>query len=295
MLDASRFDRLIRLTADGADKPAVLFLKWHRSLAVPFSHSSWHRPCVTSFTHPFIVHPHYLRTTMPHSRPFPAVTGGCFCGAVRYRLLTAPLFCHACHCSDCHKHTGSVFACYTSIEAEYLSSIGSTAAQVTTSVSSSGLERRSVSCPKCGTKLWTSSDENPVTVDVRTGTLDHPELMEPDLHAFIESRIPWIHLPEGAKTCNGYFDFRKMWPASSLKRFDAAILRHEEKLKQKSTKNEGVAATEDEKEADKTPTAQSPEQKEDDEEFEKRYRETEKALQERLEKLTIKLDEEDKV
>ena len=64
------------------------------------------------------------------------------------------------------------------------------------------------------------------------------------------------------------------------------------------------AARQDEKEekeeADKTPTAQSPADLEeglveDDEEFERRFRETEKMLQERLEKLTLKLKDNDEV
>ena len=52
---------------------------------------------------------------------------------------------------------------------------------------------------------------------------------------------------------------------------------------------------EEEKEADKTPTAQTPDEQdevgEDDEAFERRFQETEKALQERLEQLSLKLKE----
>lgn len=232
-----------------------------------------------------------------NSRPFPRVTGSCFCGAVRYQLLTPPLFCYACHCSDCQKATGSVFACFTTIEAEHLVSIGATTPHLTRRVRPSGLVRVAASCPQCGTILWAGGDKDPVTTDVRTGTLDHPELMEPDLHAYIESKIPWIELPAGARTCKGAYDFRTAWPKSSLKRFDAAVKRHEERGRAKGGGGEGVGSgAEDEKEADKTPTAQSPEGKEedDDEAFEERYRETERALQERLEKLTLKLNEEDK-
>ncbi|KAF2686985.1 hypothetical protein K458DRAFT_416304 [Lentithecium fluviatile CBS 122367] len=163
-----------------------------------------------------------------------------------------------------------------------------------TTVRPNGNIRRSASCPECGTSLWSGGDKDPVTVDVRTGTLDRPELMEPDLHSYIESKIPWIQLPEGAKTCPGPFDFRKIWPKLSLKRLDAALKRHEDRVKRKTAEIAAVMTSEDEKEADKTPTAQSPEEKEDDEEFEKRYRETEKALQERLEKLTLKLSEPEK-
>jgi hypothetical protein len=241
----------------------------------------------------------------PPGRPFPACTGGCFCGAVRYRLLSAPLFCYACHCADCHKHSGSVFACYTTIEAEFLTSIGSIPPQLHNRTRPNGLIRSSASCPECGTSLWASGEKDPVTVDVRSGTLDHPELMEPDIHGYVESKIPWVILPEGARTSIGKFDFRMEWPKSSLKRFDAALKKYEDKMEEKGmvvVNDEGAVpvavvnkdVVEEEKETDRTPTAQSPDEQEDDEAFEKRYRETEKALQERLEKLTLKLSEEGK-
>src|SRR4029078_6708998 len=35
--------------------------------------------------------------------------GGCACGEVRYRLTSAPMFVHCCHCLNCQKHTGSAF------------------------------------------------------------------------------------------------------------------------------------------------------------------------------------------
>jgi len=189
--------------------------------------------------------------------------------------------------------------------------IGPTPPKVSVRARPDGVERRTTFCPECGTNLWTRGEKDPVTIDVKTGTLDHPELMEPDLHSYFESRIPWVLLPEGAKTCLGQFDFRKEWPPSSLKRFDAALKRYEDRMKEagasasasaSASKEVGAVSIaadekespEEEKETDKTPTAQSPEEKENDEEFEKRFRETEKALQERLEKLTLKLSGEEK-
>lgn len=230
---------------------------------------------------------------MSKSRPFPKISGGCFCGSTRYRLEAPPLFCFACHCTDCHKHTGSVFALFASIEADCVTSIGATPPKITPSVRPSGILRVAASCGKCGTQLWASGDKTPVTVDIKAGTLDYPELMEPDIHEFIEAKIPWVILPEGAKTCKGPFDFKKVWPKSSLRRFEAAMKRNEERRLRTVAGTDGAEENEDEKEADKTPTAQSPEEKENDEEFEKRYQETEKALQERLEKLSLKLKEQE--
>ena len=237
--------------------------------------------------------------TMSKPRPFPALTGGCFCGSTRYRLETAPLFCYACHCSDCHRSAGSIFACFTSIEADRVSSIGESAPKILQSIRPNAITRHAASCRTCGTELWTSGANFPVTIDIKTGTLDHPELMEPDLHECIESKVPWVILPEGARTCKGPFDFRKYWPKSSLVRFAAAVNRMEEGRQAKMSAGIVRAEEDEEKETDKTPTAQTPDEKnedlEDDEEFERKFRETERVLLERLEQLSLRLGEQDKV
>lgn len=234
---------------------------------------------------------------MSKTKPFPAIHGGCFCGSTRYRLETAPLFCYACHCTDCNKQTGSVYACFTSIENDHLTSIGTLPPKITTTVRPNGIIRHGASCGKCGTRLWASGDTTPVTADIATGTLDLPELMEPDLHSFIESKISWAILPEGTKTCRGPFDFRKHWPKSSLKRLEAAVQRARVRQQAKDAANIRHES-EEEKEADKTPTAQTPDEHdeigEDEEEFERRYRKTEKELSERLEQLSLRLKEDEK-
>ena len=233
---------------------------------------------------------------MSKAKPFPAIHGGCFCGSTRYRLETAPLFCYACHCTDCNKQTGSVYACFTSIENDHITSIGALPPKITTAIRSGGIIRHMASCGKCGTRLWASGDTTPVTADIATGTLDLPELMEPDLHSYIESKISWAILPESAKTCRGPFDYRKHWPKSSLKRLEAAVqrARARQQAKEAATIRH---ETEEEKETDKTPTAQTPDEHdvgEDDEEFEKRYRQTEKELSDRLEQLSLRLKEDEK-
>ena len=35
--------------------------------------------------------------------------GGCHCGALRYTVTMQPRWMHACHCTDCQRHTGSAF------------------------------------------------------------------------------------------------------------------------------------------------------------------------------------------
>ena len=129
--------------------------------------------------------------------------------------------------------------------------------------------------------------------------------MEPDCHIYVESKLDWIRLPDNAKTMPQDCDMKKMWPKSSLERLEVCIQRVEmmrEKMMaaSKELKDEIAAKAADGEEipeeasaeGEKTPTAVEF-GGEDDEAFEKRFKETEKALQERLEKLSIKLEGEE--
>lgn len=133
-------------------------------------------------------------------------------------------------------------------------------------------------------------------MDVRVGTLDFPGLMEPDVHAFVESKVDWVGLPEEARTVPGKFQHRELWPKGSLRRLDRCLERvAEAKLKANAQRAAKKATEETAADGEKTPTAVEfgEVEGEDDEAFEKRYRETERALQERLERLRRKLEDED--
>ena len=46
------------------------------------------------------------------------MTGGCACRAVRYRLDSAPLIVHCCHCLNCQCQTGGAFVINLLIESD---------------------------------------------------------------------------------------------------------------------------------------------------------------------------------
>ncbi|KAF2126697.1 hypothetical protein P153DRAFT_424705 [Dothidotthia symphoricarpi CBS 119687] len=252
--------------------------------------------------------------TMSTSRPFPSVTGGCFCNKIRYRLLTAPLFCCACYCSDCQKMSGSAFVTYAMIETSNISIESAVKPTMVTFAPKPGLVSIRAECPQCRIQVWGHDRSwGTAVADVRVGTLDYPSLMEPDVHAFVEGKVDWMRLPEGAKTTVKDSNYRDHWPKSSLQRLDLCLARAAEVAKRKEessasevTKTTGDARDVEESggEGDKTPTGVDVDadadadadgdgkEDEDDEAFERRFRATEKALQERLERLSLKLNED---
>ena len=87
----------------------------------------------------------------------PPYTGRCFCEAVLYRIMQAPLTLYACHCTDCQKRSGIQY----------------------------------------NTRLWSEPEKYPRLAVVRPGTLDDTSWLRPVAHLWTRSAQPWFEFPEG--------------------------------------------------------------------------------------------------
>lgn len=148
--------------------------------------------------------------------------GGCACGALRYRLATAPMFVHCCHCTDCQRQVGSAFVMNALVEAERMDVTGGTPV-VTTLPTSSGRPHDVHRCAGCGTTLWSDYGRRQVLRFVRVGTLDDPAAAPPDVHIFTRSKLPWVVLPPDQPAVPVYYDMQALWPAASLARRRAIL------------------------------------------------------------------------
>jgi hypothetical protein len=119
-----------------------------------------------------------------------AFTGGCQCGAVRYRLETAPKSTF-CHCRMCQRATGGVFAALSMVKKSELSwTRGAPATYASSNVAERGF------CASCGTPLtFAYADKD--TIEVTTGSLDDPEAAPVSEHFGVESRLSWLQLCDG--------------------------------------------------------------------------------------------------
>ena len=149
--------------------------------------------------------------------------GGCACDAVRYRLNTAPMFVHCCHCTSCQTETGSAFVINALIEAGEVKTTRG-AAQPLLIPSESGRGQQIWRCPECRVALWSNyGGANDVIRFVRVGTLDTPATLPPDIHIYTRSKLPWVQLPEGVPAVEVYYDARELWPADALARRNRAL------------------------------------------------------------------------
>lgn len=159
---------------------------------------------------------------MTHDASFP-MEGGCDCKAVRYRMTTAPLFVHCCHCRWCQRESGSAFALNAMIESDRVVNLGAEPELVHTP-SESGLGQLIARCRECKVAVWSHyAGSGPFTRFVRVGSLDQPDRLPPDVHIFTASRQPWVVLADNIPAFPAYYDREALWPEEALAR-RAALL-----------------------------------------------------------------------
>jgi len=153
------------------------------------------------------------------------IEGGCDCRAIRYRMMSSPLFVHCCHCRWCQRESGASFALNAMIEADRVTLLAG-APEIVDTPSASGKGQKILRCPTCRIALWSHYAGAGTAVSfVRVGTLDNPDLLPPDIHIFTSSKQPWVVLPPGAPAVPEYYDRNQYWPAQSLARREALLAR----------------------------------------------------------------------
>lgn len=151
--------------------------------------------------------------------------GGCDCRLIRYRMQTAPLIVHCCHCRWCQRETGTAFALNALIEAERVTHVGPEP-EVIDTPSQSGRGQKIARCPTCRIAVWSNyGGAGPIIRFVRVGTLDTPDALGPDIHIYTASRQPWVQLPQGVPAVPEFYEIERHWSPESLARREAFLPR----------------------------------------------------------------------
>lgn len=112
-----------------------------------------------------------------------AMSGGCQCGAIRFRAgkLGRPSI---CHCRMCQKAFGSFFGAFVTADQAHLQW---TRGQPNWFKSSNKVHRGF--CARCGTQL---AYRHPGGIEMSIGAFDEADRLEPEVQVNARQRLPWI-------------------------------------------------------------------------------------------------------
>ena len=125
-------------------------------------------------------------------------TGGCLCGAVRYRVEGEPVRNSVCSCTICQRRTGSAFGFGAYFKDEQIALEGRLNTYEHRS-DETGRWLRLQFCPTCGVQVTWTVEAMPGLRAVGVGTLDDPKSMKPMRFGWFRSAHPWVRAPEGVE------------------------------------------------------------------------------------------------
>ena len=147
-----------------------------------------------------------------------AARGRPACGAVRYRLDSAPLFVHCRHRLDRQRQTGMLFMINVLIETDRVEVLAGSPqpvdAPATTAASSGSSAAR---CARWRCSASTAIPASASSAPARSTTA----AVAPDVHIYTRSKVPWVVLPDGVPRLRRLLQDPELWPPASLERLDA--------------------------------------------------------------------------
>jgi len=126
------------------------------------------------------------------------VTGGCFCGAVKFEIKLPTTFCGHCHCSMCRRPHGASFVTWTGVPLErFAITVGE---EHITMYQSSEHGRRSF-CSICGSQMFCQTE--PEVIDIALAALHGKIDRDPEAHYYYDSRAEWTQVSDDLPKLGG--------------------------------------------------------------------------------------------
>jgi hypothetical protein len=117
------------------------------------------------------------------------VSGGCFCGAVRFAIDLPSKWCAHCHCSMCRRIHGAGYVTWVGVESAHFHLLQDRG-QLQWYESSPGARRGF--CKTCGSSMLFESTRWGGETHIALGCLDAPIDRKPQVHAFHDAHVDWM-------------------------------------------------------------------------------------------------------
>lgn len=123
------------------------------------------------------------------------ITGGCLCGAVRYRVDQAAVMTAVCNCRHCQRQTGTSFSILVGVPKGAIHFERAQPA-VYRDTGDSGLPVLRHFCKQCGSPIFSDVAATPELDWIKAGTLDDPSWLKPQVALWCDSEQPWLRSSE---------------------------------------------------------------------------------------------------
>jgi hypothetical protein len=120
-----------------------------------------------------------------------SMTGGCLCGAIRYRVSQPIEKVIACHCTNCQRISGAACSHNAALPTSAVTfTAGTPRRYIDTAASGNKLFR--FFCEQCGSSLYSQREKMPEALVLKVGTLDEPGDLKLVMNIWTRSARSWI-------------------------------------------------------------------------------------------------------
>ena len=124
-----------------------------------------------------------------------SITGGCYCGELRYESTKDVEFQMQCHCRECQYITGGNPNVIVAVPKDGFRFTKGEPKSFTRSDLEKPVTR--MFCGTCGTAIGTRSPARPDSMILKVGTLDDPSQFKPQAAIFTVDKQHFHHIPDG--------------------------------------------------------------------------------------------------
>ncbi len=111
------------------------------------------------------------------------ITGGCLCGAIRYKIDGEPFRIANCHCDDCRKATGSAYATNLFFKEEQIKILQGTPKKFEHLADSHNTMIKEF-CSDCGSQVFGSGANRPGVKNIKVGSIDDARFVKPQVNLY---------------------------------------------------------------------------------------------------------------
>lgn len=118
----------------------------------------------------------------------------CTCGQLKAEVSAEPIRVSVCHCLNCQRRTGGVFATQARFAADAVSITGRSSEFVL--AGDSGSKATFHFCPTCGATVFYTAGFMPGNVAIPVGAFADPRFPAPNISVYEERMHAWVRMPD---------------------------------------------------------------------------------------------------